>query len=155
MTLERVLFPTDFSETSQQAFEYACDLARRFDAGLHLLHVVQDPRSQAWAGETSGIVIPDLLEAWRADAQRRLGELSPEGVRTERAIRVGHAFVEIVQYAGANGIDLIVMGTHGRGPVKHMLLGSVAEKVVRKAPCPVLTVRAADHAFEMPTHATA
>ena len=151
MTLERVLFPTDFSDTAEHAFEYARDLARRFDAGLHMLHVVPDPKSQHWGGDAAGIAIPNLLETWTADAERRLGELAPNGVRTERAIRVGHPFVEIVRYAGSHAIGLIVMGTHGRGPVKHMLLGNVAEKVVRKAPCPVLTVRKPDHAFEVPT----
>ena len=151
MTLERILFPTDFSETARYAFEYARDLTTQFDAALHLLYVVPDPRSQDWAGEASGIVIPDLLATWRSDAEQRLEMLLPNGARTERAIRVGHAFVEIVQYARNNAIDLIVMGTHGRGAVKHMLLGSVAEKVVRKAPCPVLTVRKPGHAFEMPT----
>ena len=69
----------------------------------------------------------------------------------ERVTVVGHAFVEILQYASGNDIDLIVMGTHGRGAVKHMLLGSVAEKVVRKAPCPVLTVRHPGYEFIMPT----
>ena len=67
-----------------------------------------------------------------------------------RAIRVGHAFVEIIRYATDQAVDLIVMGTHGRGPVRHLLLGSVAEKVVRKARCPVLTVRQPGHAFVMP-----
>ena len=153
MTLERILFPTDFSDTAQHAFDYACDLALKFDADLHLLHVLRDPMSQEWAGEAAGIVIPDLLKTWRADAERRLGELAPHGIRIERALRVGHAFVEIVQYAGSNAIDLIVMGTHGHGPVTHLLLGSVAEKVVRKAPCPVLTVRTPDHAFVMPAQA--
>lgn len=110
--------------------------------------------TQEWAGEAAGIVLPDLLKTWRADAERRLEELSPHGVRIERAIRVGYAFVEVVQYAGNNAIDRIVMGTHGHGPVAHLLLGSVAEKVVRKAPCPVLTVRTPDHAFVMPARVT-
>lgn len=66
MTVERVLFPTDFSDTAEHALECACDLARQFDAGLHLLHVVRDPKSQDWAGEGAGIVIPDLLETWSA-----------------------------------------------------------------------------------------
>ncbi len=84
------------------------------------------------------------------DAERRLGEVALDGVETVRAIRVGHAFMEIIQYATDNAIDMIVMGTHGRGPVKHLLLGSVAERVVRKASCPVLTVRQPGHAFVMP-----
>ena len=141
MNLTRILFPTDFSDTAGHALDYARDLAARYGASVHVLHVVRDPMSQAWAGEAAGVVIPDLLKSWRADAERRLRELSLDGIRTSRAVRVGHAFVEIIQYAKSNEIDLIVMGTHGRGPVEHLLLGSVAEKVVRKAPCPVLTVR--------------
>ena len=82
------------------------------------------------------------------------GGLSLGALSGARAIRVGHAFVEIIQYATDNAIDMIVMGTHGRGPVKHLLLGSVAEKVVRKAPCPVLTVRQPGHAFVRPAATT-
>jgi len=117
---------------------------------VHLLHVVSDPRAQDWAGEVEGLVVPDLLGKWKGDAERRLGAVTLGDVETVRALRVGHAFVEILHYATENAIDLIVMGTHGRGPVRHLLLGSVAEKVVRKAPCPVLTVRQPGHAFEMP-----
>jgi len=71
-------------------------------------------------------------------------------LRVTTAIVAGNPFVEIIRYARAHEIDLIVLGTHGRGPVAHMLLGSVAEKVVRKSPCPVLTVRPAQHEFVMP-----
>ena len=150
MSFTRILFPTDFSETAEHALDYVRDLAERHGARVHLLHVVRDPKSQAWAGEAAGIVIPDLLQTWTAEAEGRMRELSLNGIRTDRAVRVGHPFGEIIRYARDNGIDLIVMGTHGRGPVEHMLLGSVAEKVVRKAPCPVLTVRKPGHGFEMP-----
>ncbi|MCY3842255.1 MAG: universal stress protein [Acidobacteria bacterium] len=150
MKLERILLPTDFSDTAGHALDYARDLAARFGASVHLLHVVSDPTVQDWAGEVEGLVVPDLLAKWKEDAERRLGEISIGDVETVRAVRVGHAFVEIIHYATGNAIDLIVMGTHGRGPVRHLLLGSVAEKVVRKAPCPVLTVRQPGHAFEMP-----
>ena len=151
MRLERILVPTDFSETAQHALDYARDLAQMFGAEVHLLHVVPDPVAQGWAGEATGLVIPDLLKTWEADSEKRLSEIRLEGVPVERVTAVGHDFMEILQYAGGNGIDLIVMGTHGRGAVKHMLLGSVAEKVVRKAPCPVLTVRHPGYEFVMPT----
>ncbi len=81
-----------------------------------------------------------LVESWKADAQKRLDEL-PIDAPGERVIAVGRPFSEITRYAETHRIDLIIMGTHGRGAIEHMLLGSVAEKVVRKAPCPVLTVR--------------
>ncbi|MXY26186.1 MAG: universal stress protein [Acidobacteria bacterium] len=151
MKLDRILVPTDFSETAQHALDYARDLAQTFGAEVHLLHVVPDPVAQGWAGEATGMVIPDLLRTWEADSDQRLQDIAIEGVTIERVTAVGHDFVEILKYASGNGIDLIVMGTHGRGAVKHMLLGSVAEKVVRKAPCPVLTVRHPGYEFIMPT----
>ena len=151
MKLDRILVPIDFSETAQHALDYARDLAQMFGAEVHLLHVVPDPVAQGWAGEAAGMVIPDLLRTWEADSDRRLQDIAIEGVTVERVTAVGHDFVEILKYASGNGIDLIVMGTHGRGAVKHMLLGSVAEKVVRKAPCPVLTVRHPGYEFIMPT----
>lgn len=150
MTLNRILAPTDFSETAQHAFEYARELAKSFEAEIHLLHVVPDPMTQGWAGEASGIVIPDLVKTWTTNADQRLAEITVPDVEITRVTRVGHPFVEIIQYAQDHEIDLIVMGTHGRGPIKHLLLGSVAEKVVRKAPCPVLTVRQPGHTFVMP-----
>lgn len=138
MTLERILLPTDFSATADQARDHAGELARRFQAGLHVLHVVGDPISQDWSGGAE------------AKAEKRLDALTFGGVEARRAIRAGHVFVEILRYAADKEIDLIVMGTHGHGPVAHLLLGSVADKVVRKAPCPVLTVRTPGHAFVMP-----
>lgn len=150
MDMKRILLPTDFSDTAEHALDYARELAERFDAEAHLLYVVPDPTPQDWAVGAAALVVSDLLETWKADAEQRLSRVSLDGVETVRAIRVGHAFVEILRYAADNAIDLIVMGTHGRGPVKHLLLGSVAEKVVRKAPCPVLTVRQPGHSFVMP-----
>jgi nucleotide-binding universal stress UspA family protein len=86
-----------------------------------------------------------VLERWEQDALGQLENLVPEAERGAHpvrcATRVGHPFVEILACAAEQKADLIVMGTHGRGPVAHVLLGSVTEKVVRKAPCPVLTVR--------------
>ena len=150
MTLKRILLPTDFSDTAQYALSYAREMAERFGAEVHVLYVVPDPTPQDWAVGATALVVSDLLEKWRGAAEERLEAIALDGVETLRAIRVGHAFVEIVRYAMDNAIDMIVMGTHGRGPVKHLLLGSVAEKVVRKAPCPVLTVRQPGHTFVMP-----
>ena len=96
----------------------------------------------------------DFDDRMRASAERALLDLpNPEWAsskRVVRGLRQGSPFVEIVQSARENKIDLIVMGTHGRSGVQHMLIGSVAEKVVRKAGCPVLTVRPPDHQFTMP-----
>ena len=155
MDVKRILLPTDFSDTAGHALDYARELAVRFGAEAHLLYVVPHPTPQDWAVGAAAPVLPDLLDTWRVDAEQRLARVSLDGVETARAIRVGHAFVEILRYAADNAIDLIVMGTHGRGPVKHLLLGSVAEKVVRKAPCPVLTVRQPGHSFVMPASSEA
>lgn len=150
MTIKRILLPTDFSDTAEHTLGYAREMAERFGAEVHVLHVVADPTPQEWAIGAAALVVSDLLKTWETDAERRLAGISLDGIETVRAIRVGHAFVEILRYATDNAIDMIVMGTHGRGPVEHLLLGSVAETVVRKAPCPVLTVRHPGHEFVMP-----
>jgi nucleotide-binding universal stress UspA family protein len=143
ITLKTVLVPTDFSECSDAALRYGRALASSFGATLHLLHVVQDPYTQPWAAEAFPTPLGDMLNEWQAQARERLCKLVPEAERAATMVTtvVGSPALEIVRYASEQGIDLIVIGTHGRGPFGHMLLGSVAERVVRKAPCPVLTVR--------------
>jgi len=142
MTIKTILVPTDFSDASVAAQEYALGLADAFQSAVHLLHVVQDPYVQPWAAEAFGVSLAGVLERWEQDARAQLEQIAGAGdPRVTCVTRVGHPFVEILEYAGEAQVDLIVMGTHGRGPVAHMLLGSVAERVVRKAPCPVLTVR--------------
>jgi len=150
ITIKSLLVPTDFSDASAAALRYGCALARAFDSTVHLLHVVQDPHVQPWAAEAFGVSLAGVLERWEQDAMAQLERLAAEGpgLRVERVTRVGHPYVEIVTYAAESRVGLIVMGTHGRGPVAHMLLGSVAERVVRKAPCPVLTVRPGDPQVE-------
>lgn len=145
IAIKTILVPTDFSDASAAALNFARALAEAFGSALHLLHVVQDPYVQPWAAEAFGVSLAGVLERWEQDALAQLEKLVPEAERQAHAVRcatrVGHPFVEILNYAAEQRADLIVMGTHGRGAVAHMLLGSVTEKVVRKAPCPVLTVR--------------
>jgi nucleotide-binding universal stress UspA family protein len=143
INLGTVLVPTDFSECSDAALRYGRALASAFGATLHLLHVVQDPYTQPWAAEAFPAPLGDMLNEWQAQARDRLCKLIPEAERATTMVMtlMGSPSLEIVRYAAEQGIDLIVIGTHGRGPLGHMLLGSVAERVVRKAPCPVLTVR--------------
>jgi nucleotide-binding universal stress UspA family protein len=152
--VKTILMPTDFSESSEEAVTYAQLLADKFGATLHLLHVVQDPYTQPWGAEAYGVSLPNLLEEMEQNARARLETILPESERTrfnvQMEIKVGSPFVEILRYASDKNIDLIVMGTHGRGAVAHMFLGSVAEKVVRKAACPVLIVRQAGHEFVRP-----
>jgi nucleotide-binding universal stress UspA family protein len=155
INLKQILAPTDFSDASANALRYAKAFAESFDAGIHLLHVVEDPAIYAWV-PPEGPVPPTTLIREEMEKHVRVqlnGLLTDEERQRYRAQvvqRTGNAFVEIVRYAKEQNIDLIVMGTHGRGPIAHMLLGSVAEKVVRKAPCPVLTVRHPEHEFVMP-----
>lgn len=152
--LRRILLATDFSEYSKPATNYACAFAEKFGAELHLLHVVQD--FVALVPEP-GLAFPppsNLEQEIVAGAERGLAAyLDPTwevGKTIVRAVRQGTPFVEIVRYAKENTIDLIVIGTHGRSALAHVLLGSVAERIVRKAPCPVLTVRPSGHEFRMP-----
>ena len=87
----------------------------------------------------------NLMETWESDAQKRLDGLDLGDVGGKRVTKVGQPHAEIIHHANSQNVDLIVIGTHGRGAIEHMLLGSVAEKVVRTAPCPVLTVRQQSH----------
>ena len=148
MAIRKVLVPTDFSDCSDAALEYGRHMADTFGAALHVLHIVQDPYTQPWAAEAFPAPLGDLLLQWEEQARKRMLDAltEPERVRATVATQIGSPFLEIVRYAEEQQIDLIVIGTHGRGPIGHMLLGSVAEKVVRKAPCPVLTVRQRAHA---------
>lgn len=152
--LKRILLPTDFSELGAPAAEYACELAERFDADLQLLHIVEDPYTMVlpeyggtgWMEE----YVHKAAEASRKELEKHPAEPWRRKLRTDRAVRRGVPFLEIVDYARENESDLIVMGTHGRSGLMHVLMGSVAERVVRKSPCPVLTVRPAGHAPATP-----
>ncbi len=151
--LKTILVPVDFSECSDAAVKYGFALANAFGATLHLLNVVQDPYTLPYAAD--GFVAPgrDLLAQWQAEAQRRL-EASVRASfesRTVAETRIGSPCPEIVRYAAEHHIDLIVVGTHGRGALGHVFLGSVAERVVRTAPCPVLTVRHPQREFVIET----
>lgn len=152
--LNRILLPTDLSEFAAPAAEYACAVAEKFGAELHLLYVVAEvyPVLDPEYGTTFWPV--EYMEQEEEYARKQLDAL-PAGdwkgrLRTVRATRRGHPYPEIVRYSRENEIDLIVMGTHGRTGLTHALLGSVAEKVVRHAPCPVLTVRPPGHVFAAP-----
>jgi nucleotide-binding universal stress UspA family protein len=146
IALKRILVPYDFSETSATAVKYATSLARNFGARLYFLHVGDHAQT---AFETE---FPIGLEGAVEDAVRErllkiVTPLEQAEFHPEFAVRPGSPAAEITRYASAQDIDLIVMGTHGRGFVGHVVMGSVAEKVVRTAPCPVLTVRNPNHVF--------
>ncbi len=150
--LRTVVVATDFSPTSELAVDYGCDLAATFDGTVHLLHVVENPRLGPGSAEIWGFSLPALVERLERSAETRLASMVSDRASAAPIVpvaRVGEPFVEIVRYAREQQADLLVLGTHGRGPIAHMFLGSVAEKVVRTAPCPVLTVRPPDHTFTM------
>jgi nucleotide-binding universal stress UspA family protein len=151
IALKNVLVPTDFSEPSDTALRYGKALASAFGARLHVVHVIEEPYGQPWAVEAYGFSLAALQDEWIRDAQARLGAMvTDEERKTLSAVTttvLGHPVMEILRYADDNKVDLIVMGTHGRGPLGHVVMGSVAERVVRKAPCPVLTVRTPERDF--------
>jgi nucleotide-binding universal stress UspA family protein len=151
MRVKKVLCAVDFSEPSREALHFAADLARQYDAELTLLHVYQVPGYTFPDGVL--VVGPEILNDLLSEISRSLDDWKKEawvrGVAAVQTVSVqGSAAPEIVRFAKERDIDLIVVGTHGRGGLAHVLLGSVAEKVVRKAPCPVLTVRTSDHRLE-------
>ena len=152
--LHRILVPTDFSKFSQAALGYAVAFAEKFGSELHLLHVVQNlavmiPDSVNVMPPV-GPSIEQLTSAVQTALDRIIQENKLEALKEQKAVREGTPFYEIIQYAKEKDVDLIVMGTHGHSGLVHMLLGSVTEKVVRKSPCPVLTVRHPEHEFVHP-----
>lgn len=152
--LKKILFPTDFSSNAQAAQDYACAFAEQFGAELHIVYVLQDVSLVMPEPGTMFAIPASNLEEVRASAEKALAGVPAAnwcaGKRVVRVTRSGAPFVEIIRYAAEYEIDLIVMGTHGRSGLPHVLLGSVAERVVRKAGCPVLTVPPSDHKFVMP-----
>jgi universal stress protein A len=137
MDIHHLLTPTDFSAPATQAVTAAFELAQTFGAKLSLLHVIEVP---VYAIE---VALP--LEDLERDARRELALLLPEAeaahVGVTRLVDMGVPYQKIVETATAEQVDLIVMATHGRTGLSHLVLGSVAERVVRMAPCPVLTIR--------------
>ncbi len=158
ISLKRILVPIDFSEHSAKAVRYGTELTAKFGADLHLLHAVETTtimygEGTGMYGDSTLYFSPESLAEVEAAAVKQLDDLKidlADDLQVIRTVLHGHPFVEIVRYAKDNDIDLIVVGTHGRGAIAHMLIGSVAEKVVRKAPCPVLVVRDEEHDFVMP-----
>lgn len=150
--IKRILVPTDFSDPSAKALAYGSALARLYGSSLEVLHVI-DARPFAGTPPVEGYVpeLPEFARELEKAARSSLARVAEQaGMPVTQAMLWGRPHVEIGRYAKAHAIDLIVMGTHGRGFVAHLLLGSVAERVVRTAPCPVLTVREREHDFVVP-----
>lgn len=150
--IEKILYPTDFSEYADHARDYVVEMAKKFGAKVIVVHVLATP-AYAVSYEIA-IDVNTLREELQKAAEKRMAEVqakfTADGIDVETVIDVGAGFVEIVRIARKRDIDMIIMATHGWGGVKHLLLGSTAEKVVRKAPCPVLTIRHPEHEFIHP-----
>ncbi len=153
MQIKTILFPTDFSNGARAAMDHAASLAKDYQAKLILLYVIQDISIAEWYIPSS-LSVGDLVEDMRKSAWQEMdkwfAEVSQQVKDVEKMVVRGVPFVEIIQTAKEKTADLIVIGTHGRTGIDHMLFGSTAEKVVRKASCPVLTVRIAGREFKMP-----
>jgi nucleotide-binding universal stress UspA family protein len=152
--LKRVLCPTEFGEFSHKSVHYGCELAAAFGGELHLRHVLQDYNAVAPATGESFAVFTDWLPQMTKHAQAKMAlnpgpEWEPRP-RVLRSTRVGGTVNEIVKYAKEHEIDLIVQSTQGRTGLSHFLMGSVAESIMRYAPCPVQTVRHHEHEFVSP-----
>jgi len=151
--IERILIPTDFSVSSRHAFTYAVDLNRLFHARLYLVHVLQD-FTEFSEYTLSPTILPQLYLEFEQNASQRLeemvGSVVPPDMHCDTYILHGVPFFEIIQFARTEQVDLIVIGSHGRTGIKHVLFGHTAEKVVKKAHCPVLSVRHPDTEFSMP-----
>jgi nucleotide-binding universal stress UspA family protein len=146
--IHRILVPIDFSEHSQHALDAAIGLAKSFGAELHLLHCFQ-PYPTGTVAPSYGVVVPDtyeraVREATTAQLSRWRDKASAQGVRVEKHISAGFPSHGIIALAEELPADLIVIGTRGLTGIRHVLLGSVAERTVRLAPCPVLTVKRHD-----------
>lgn len=144
MVITRILVPTDFSPHAEAAYRYALELALGFQATVHVMTVVEDPiASGMWSSELYTAEIAGLQMNLARDAEQRLKASVPAaGASVTTEVRTGNTARQILEVAKEQHADLIVMGTHGRTGIAHVVMGSVAERVVRLAPCPVLTLRA-------------
>jgi len=155
IAIKNILVATDFGSASDTALRYGRALAGRFGARLHVLHVTESLYLAA-ASAYGYSSIPPFVQQEIEEAAVKQTEalLTDEERRTQQGIAVtvtaGSPAMAIVDYATRHDIDLAVLGTHGRGALSHLLMGSVAERVVRMAPCPVLTVRDPQHEFVLP-----
>lgn len=146
LQIHRILAPTDFSRHADGAVRYACGLAERFGAELHLLHVLSEVILPV--GPDPSLVAtmpPEYYRTTEDQARTALKDLIPQGwprpASQKTEVLWGEPVDQIASYATTHDVDLIVVATHGRTGLSHVLLGSVAERIIREAPCPVLTIR--------------
>jgi nucleotide-binding universal stress UspA family protein len=155
IALKKILVATDFSEPSDAALAYGRELARTFGASLTVLHIADNILTRAYGADGIVLADPELQREIETSAQRQVDAVLFDDDRkmlgaVGLVITSNSPSAAIVTYARDASVDLIVMGTHGRGQIAQLLMGSVAERVVRIAPCPVLTVRHPEHEFVLP-----
>jgi len=148
--LKKVLVPTDFSDSAKHAFSYGVSFAREYHAELILLHVVEN-LTVGYASDLFPVPMAEVFQEISGYARAELAKLAAEakqkGAAVSELVVQGKPSAEIVRYAAENEVDMIVLGTHGKGMLDQALFGSTTERVVRRAPCPVLTVRLSEHEF--------
>jgi nucleotide-binding universal stress UspA family protein len=145
-----ILVPVDFSPYSEKALRYGRTLAHLFDAKLHLLHVLDQPIHPTYYGLGNDVLIrlnPNVQQRSHEEMELLSAKMTPLNVSYQTHVKEGRAYSEIVRFVQEKEIDLIVMGTHGLSGLEHFLLGGTTEKVVRHAPCPVLTVKLKERDF--------
>jgi nucleotide-binding universal stress UspA family protein len=143
MNVQRILFPTDFSHYNDAALQYASTLAAEADALLYIVHVDEMQDLNAAMGETGYLIAAAVAHEGRPLVRQRLESVVPtnSNVTYEHFYLTGSPVHEIVEFAERENVDLIVMASHGRTGLSRLLMGSIAEGVMRRAPCPVLIVR--------------
>jgi len=149
----RILVPVDFSEFTDDIISYATEIAQKFGSAIHLVHVI--PNMGYFAPYESYLAAENMVTVQKGvgvEVRQNLEEVAARisGIPVTRAVLTGVSFVEIVEYVKSENIDLVVMATHGRGGLEHIIIGSVAEKVVRRSPCPVLTIRPETKQLKVP-----
>ncbi len=148
MKVEKILFPTDFSEGSFHALPFAVDLSKHYNSKLYILHVIYDV-AKATNSHIPHVSSDELYKEMSAWAQGEIESCCIEEIRglpnVEKVVLKGIPYEEVIKFAEKQKIDMIVMGTYGRKGLERFLFGSTAERVVRRAPCPVMTVRVSEH----------
>ncbi len=148
MKVEKILFPTDFSEGSSLALPFAVDLSKHYNSKLYILHVIYDV-AKATNSHIPHVSSDELYKEMSAWAQEEIENCCIEEIRglpnVEKVVLKGIPYEEVIKFAEKQKIDMIVMGTYGRKGLERFLFGSTAERVVRRAPCPVMTVRVSEH----------
>jgi nucleotide-binding universal stress UspA family protein len=148
MQVTKILVPTDFSESAANALRHAREYAARFDAELVLIHVVET-LAVGYASDLFPVPMAEVVQEMAGQARAELAKLAEglraEGLRVRELVTQGKPSAEIVRVAEEESVGLIVVGTHGKGVLDHALFGSTTERVMRKAPCPVLSCRLPAH----------